>query len=703
MKLVVALVAVSAVNAAALRALEATSPVEKVVGLLVNLKAKIEADGRSEQREYDKYACWCESALGRKANDIDEGKSKIEDLEQLIVKTRADLAGHNVATAQLKKLIAGNIESQREATEIRTKEHSDYDKEKAESENCIGALEAAIKVLSRAGTSKTGFLGTLQEAQILGAVAGIKDVLRRPLVTHRFSEEEIHAVETFAEKPDDYIGGRSFGFSAAQVANNPFGDYAPQSTQIQGILKGMYDSFTADLERDNAEEAGKQKAFEQLIAIKKQELQTLEATLEKQELDAAEATKTLADSKEESDNTKETLQADEAFFAKSKASCQGKAGMWAERIRLRTEELNGMAQAISILSSESAKATFHNATTTFLQTASAKDTALGDVYERMKKLASHYKSLNLAKIAVAIKTGGHFDKIIAMIDKMISLLRNEEFEDIYHRDRCEERVNANNNGIDDLNSEMTKTNGALDRMANKETEMKTNVKKIADEIETTKASIEELRQLRNTDEEDFRQALKDDATAVELLGQAIQVLTKFYTDNHSPALFQKSVAPEYSGDLEKPPEIFETGAYGGRKEETGSVVAILSMLKDDLQKEMQGSRTDDATSQKSYEADSSALEKTLEAQQRQKAELDSDLADLSSKIEGYREFLQQKTGDLDAEESVKQSLVTDCAWVEANFKAREDKRKLEKDGLVEAKNYLAGLDAGESVLPPLNA
>jgi C-terminal processing protease CtpA/Prc len=59
--------------------------------------------------------------------------------------------------------------------------------------------------------------------------------------------------------------------SAAQVGQNPFGDYAPQSTQIQGILKGMYDAFTADLEKDNAEEAEAQKSFEELMGTKMQE------------------------------------------------------------------------------------------------------------------------------------------------------------------------------------------------------------------------------------------------------------------------------------------------------------------------------------------------------------------------------------------------------------------------------------------------
>merc|ERR1719247_436799 len=245
----------TAASAATLHGSHRATPMDKVVELLAGLKTKIEADGKAEQKSYDKYACWCEDALGRKANDISDAKTAIEDLTNLIVKTKADLAAHTGEIAQLKNLIAKNLDSQREAKEVRNKEHADYAEDRAESENCLGALEAAIKVLSGAG-SKKGFLETLQEAQVLGVVAQLKGVLKTSEVTKRFSSDQIASVEKFAQKPEDFLGGRA-GFSAAQVANNPFGDYAPQSTQITGILQGMYDAFTADLEKDNAEEGEK--------------------------------------------------------------------------------------------------------------------------------------------------------------------------------------------------------------------------------------------------------------------------------------------------------------------------------------------------------------------------------------------------------------------------------------------------------------
>merc|ERR1719464_1804241 len=86
----------------------------------------------------------------------------------------------------------------------------------------------------------------------------------------------------FVQHPEELKAtARKNGMSAVQLRNNPFGDYAPKSTQIQGILKGMYDAFTADLEKDNAEEAEKQKAFEEFMKTKKAELTTLKFTLEK--------------------------------------------------------------------------------------------------------------------------------------------------------------------------------------------------------------------------------------------------------------------------------------------------------------------------------------------------------------------------------------------------------------------------------------
>merc|ERR1719253_1916381 len=105
----------------------------------------------------------------------------------------------------------------------------------------------------------------------------------------------------FITKPEDFV--KSKGMIAAQTGQNPFGDYAPQSSQITGILQGMYDAMTADLEKDNADEADAQKSFEELMATKKQEQATLTATLQKQERDSASKGKQLAEESTQRDDT----------------------------------------------------------------------------------------------------------------------------------------------------------------------------------------------------------------------------------------------------------------------------------------------------------------------------------------------------------------------------------------------------------------
>merc|ERR1719271_1278902 len=171
------------------------SPISRVVELIEELKAKVEADGKAEQKLYDKFACWCEKTLARKAADIDAAKETIEKTQQEIIELKGKLGEAGATIAQLEKEIAENEAARKEATEIREKESEDYEAEKTESEQCIGALESAIKVLTGAGTKKA--LETLQEAELLSVVAGVRGVLRRVPASHQISDSDLHTVQDF--------------------------------------------------------------------------------------------------------------------------------------------------------------------------------------------------------------------------------------------------------------------------------------------------------------------------------------------------------------------------------------------------------------------------------------------------------------------------------------------------------------------------
>merc|ERR1719198_1370864 len=149
------------------------------------------------------------------------------------------------------------------------------------------------------------------------------------------------------------------------------------------------DSFTRDYASTLEEEKTKQTDFDNLMATKTADLKKLEKALSDKTLNEGNDAKQLATDQKEREETQDELKAAEEFLATTTDACKSKANEWAERSRLRTEELAGMNQAIDILTSDDAKGTFATAVDTFVQ--------LGQKRNLQKKLHStvtrHLKSV----------------------------------------------------------------------------------------------------------------------------------------------------------------------------------------------------------------------------------------------------------------------------------------------------------------------
>jgi len=679
---VIALVALAVGHENVLAARLVDTPMAKVVKLLEDMKTKIDKDGKAEGASYDKYACWCEDTLAEKADEITKAKDKLEELQNNIVKNKGGQGSGGATIAQLKKDIGENQASQKEATEVREKENKEYQEERGEAEQCIGALEAAIKVMTGAGAGKKGFLETLQEAQLLSVVASMRPVLKARQIKQSMKEQDLQVVERFVEKPQDFFHQ---GASAVQIGNNPFGDYAPQSTQIQGILKSMYDTFTTDLEKDNAEEGEKQKAFEELMATKKKELKTLTGSLEDETKSDADRTKQLADDKAMRADTRDQLDSDEAFFTATKEACAKKAKHWAQRSRLRTQELDGITQAIDILNSDEAKKTFKESQS-FLQISSAvhqkgDGSKRANAYKRLRALASKTHNLQLAQIAVAVKSTGHFDDVIAMIDKMISELRVEEQEDISHRDRCEGKQNANKNSKEDAEHTISKAKDEITRLEGAIKDKEQDIKDLQKKMDDTKKTQDDITKQRTKETDEFKAAQKADADAIEVLGKAQRALEKFYRDTKA-AFIQAKPAPNTN---------FQDGDYKGSTGEARGVLSIIEMLIEDITKEMKSQGQDEIDAQTDYEKDMSALTGTYRATEKAKTAAKGELADLKGDKQDQTEIRDAAQADSDNEDKLEAAIATDCAWVEKHFEKRRTSRKAEIDGLNDAKDFLAGV------------
>merc|ERR1711957_565059 len=132
-------------------------------------------------------------------------------------------------------------------------------------------------------------------------------------------------------------------------------------------------------------------------------------------------------------------------------------------------------------------------------------------------------------------------------------------------------------------------------------------------------------------------------------------------------------------DPDEAPEVtFQSGEYGGDKDASGGIIAILTMIKEDTEKEV-----------------NEAMKVVFEAQQTSKYETERQVAELEWDVEDEEDFKAAKEKDLEAEDEVKEAIDEDCGWILEDFDKRRTARKLEMEGLVEAKNYLMGVNSAD--------
>merc|ERR1719375_1026698 len=447
------------------------SPVEKVVELIEELKTKIEADGANEQKLYDKFACWCETTTARKADAIDDGKALIGKTTTEILTLKGAIAVLASEIADLQAQIAEANEAMAKATKIREKENSDYQQEKAYMETTLTSLHAAIEVLSGAGTKKM---------MLLKAASMVRSAILGSPKLDSLTPEKQRLMKTFFEDPVALIQEPVYYYDQKAQAK---ASYSPQSATIMGILKDMYDTFAADLEKQNSEESASQKGFEDLIAEKEKQVADWTAEMTDKEGQKAEKSTMLSEAEELLAATQAQLKVDEDFFATARDSCKAKSDEWDERQRLRTEQLDGINKALEILTSDEARKTFSASTSvraqdTFgtegsreMDSTEVTKMSVGDVfflqtdaekmpqnraYNVLKKVIGNSKNLRLARIAVSVRTAskGHFDEVIAEIDRMIELLAEESKEDIEQRDWCIAEQNNQTNHKENLEYEI---------------------------------------------------------------------------------------------------------------------------------------------------------------------------------------------------------------------------------------------------------
>merc|ERR1712178_618189 len=220
--------------------------------------------------------------------------------------------------------------------------------------------------------------------------------------------------------------------------------YAPQSGEIFGILNQMKETFETNLSSSQKEEMTNQKAYEDLKAAKEAEIAAGQEQIDTKTQELADTDEKNAQAKEDIEDTKKSLSADEEFLMMLKEKCSMTDSEWEERQKTRQLEMEACSKALAVLSSDDAHDLF---TKTFNPSFVQKESAMHSerrtqASKLLSSVAQKTQNPRLATLAVRVRLDA-FTRVKKAIDDMVSQLLKEKEDEIKHKDFCVEEFNTN--------------------------------------------------------------------------------------------------------------------------------------------------------------------------------------------------------------------------------------------------------------------
>jgi chromosome segregation ATPase len=660
------------------------NPIRRIVTMLQDMTKKVEAEGVKEKELFDKFMCYCKSSREELAKSIEDAETKIPQLASDIKAASSentqlleDINKHKADREDAKAAMA-------KATEMREKEAAAFAKENAEDNANLKALGKALTAIEKGMSG--GFLQTSAAA-----------VLRRLVLTQDLGNSDRDTMTAFLTQ------GSEEG-------------YAPASGEIVGIMKQMKDTMEKDLADAIAAEEEAKKEYNELMAAKQKEVDTLTKAIEEKMKRSGEVAVELVNLKEDADDTAEALAENKKMLADLEKNCANKEKEFEAFQKVSQEELLALADTIKMLNDDDALDLFKKTlpSASFLQLAVTAKQVQWDALQALAGTRSsngHRGDVNLSLIALALRGKKvNFDKVVKMIDDMVVLLGEEQKADEKKKAYCEAEFDAADDkkkalerSISDLEKVLEEDKGAVETLTQEIKDLEEGIVKLDREV--AGATMQ-----RKDEHEDFTATLAGNQAAMQLIEMAKNRMNKFYNPKLYKAPPKRELTEEERITLNMGGTLAPTNPPGGiagtgisfaqsrkpvatlQKQESSGVIAMMDGLKAELAAEIQEMEFNEKDAQEEYEAmvtdaaDKRAADtKSIEEKTAVKSNLEDEIVkngDMKASTEAELMATKQYIADLHA----------DCDWLIQNFETRKEARTNEIDALKKAKAVLSGAD-----------
>merc|ERR1712242_666537 len=428
------------------------------------------------------------------------------------------------------------------------------------------------------------------------------------------------------------------------------------------------------------EEAESQKAYEELKAAKEEEIAAGQSQIDTKTQELADTDEKNAQAKEDLEDTKKSLAADEEFLMMLKEKCSMTDKEWEERQKTRQLEMEAVSKALAVLSGDDAHDLFTRTFNPALVQAAATSTRREEASKLLSQVAKKLNSPRLSALAYRVRLDA-FTRVKKAIDDMIAQLMKEKADEIKHKDFCVDEFNTNQ-----LQTEKKEREKA-DLIAKIE-DLEMTIKALTDAITKLKSEIAEMQlqmkragEDREKENKEFQTTVADQRETQRLLKAALSILQDFY--GKKAAFLQGKKQP--AGP--PPPPGFEE--YKKNAASGGVMDMIQQIISDAKAMEAEAIRSEE-DAQKAYEDFVKETNASIEAKSKEivnkselKAKAESDLVETKEAKEAVMLELEQLS-NYNAE------LHQSCDFIMKNFDVRQTARDEEIEALKQAKAILSG-------------
>merc|ERR1740133_331012 len=389
-----------------------------------------------------------------------------------------------------------------------------------------------------------------------------------------------------------------------------------------------------------------------------------------------------AQSKENLEDTRNTLAADTSFLADLKDRCQNMDQEYEERTKTRQMEIQAVGKALAFLSSDEAHDLFTR-TFNFVQVgASIKSHKRAQASKLLSAVAQKMQDPRLSMLAVKARMDA-FGEVKKSIQDMIDALIKEKADEIKHKDFCVEELNNNERDTEMKERDRADLEAKIEDLAS-------TIDTLAKAIEVLKADVAELQvQMKRAGEDrekqnkEFQVTVADQRATQKLLAAALNILKGFY--EKAALLQKKSTEMQVAGQA--PPPGFKSYEKNAA---SGGVMGMMQGIIDDAKAMEAEAIRGEEDSQKAYEDFVKDTNTSIEAKTKDivsksdmKAKAEQEKVEAETEHEGVMGELEQLANE-------NADLHKSCDFTLKNFELRQTARDDEIEALKQALAMFSG-------------